>query len=67
MNTRPRIGTGTNFDRIEIYNANYGASGVRIGNFDRPWNVLGPGNTFDAFHTHAEAITYATKEADRNA
>lgn len=58
MKTKPRIATNNTTDRTEIYNANFAPSGLRIGNFDNPWTVIGP-DVFRMCGTHQEAIEYA--------
>ena len=55
---RPRIGTSDKSGRIEVYNACWSATGQRIGNYERPWNVFTPWDSI-MFATHAEAIAYA--------
>ena len=59
---RKRIGTDNESRRIEIYNANYGASGVRLGDYERPWSVLTPWDG-RMFTTYTEALEWALKEA----
>lgn len=60
----PRIGTGYNAHRTQIFNADFAPSGERIGHFTNPWNVTGPIVGWETFPTHAEALHYATtKEA----
>jgi hypothetical protein len=46
--------------RGAIYNADYAANGDKFLTLDKPWTVLTPCD-FRAFHTYAEAATYAFK------
>ena len=69
----PRIG-GVDWDCVRpgalaIYNADYMADGTRYEQFDKPWTVIGGGfaNLYERFHTHAEAIAYAFKKAEKQA
>jgi hypothetical protein len=60
--TKPaRIGTDIAAPKAAIYNANYAPSGVRIGDFARPWTIIGP-SVFETYPTHAQAIQRATQE-----
>lgn len=59
MKDKPRIGCGVTQDRTVVYNANYAPSGKRIGDFERPWTVMGP-DVFSMCETHREALDYAT-------
>ena len=60
-------------NRWEIGNLNYECPTTdslkqeRVLNLDRPWQVFSPNWTFKHFATHAEAITYADKQARRTA
>lgn len=57
----PRLSIrGWHNTRRAIYNANYTADGHRLLELDKPWTVLSPID-FRAFHTYAEAATYAFK------
>lgn len=65
MKDKPRIGTGHSYDRAEIFNGNYTASGVKVGDFERPWNLFTPDGGA-TFATHAEAIHAATSQEAGN-
>lgn len=60
-------------DRWKVQNLNYGWSDTKGTAMDGeklfadPWQVVGPIWTFEYFATHAEAITYADKQARRTA
>lgn len=58
MKDKPRIGTGPTQDRTQVYNANWAPSGTRIGDFERPWTVIGP-DVFRMCATHQEALAVA--------
>lgn len=64
MKDKPRIGCGDNYDRIWIFNANYSATGERVGDFERPWNLYTPNHT-GTYATQPEALERALQEAGK--